>query len=128
MLASTVVVMHNNNYCYNRQYIYACIKHHINDCAVHSNYDTCLRSTITIEHENVFRRNFQIGHVAAKRGTAGLPRPRAHNIMHNYMLELNEHAHAYPDGSCDSLNLLPKKLVTCVAASLARPPKRRHLE
>ena len=37
-------------------------------------------------------------------------------------------AHAHPGRSCDSFNQLAKKLVTCLAASLAKAPKRRRLE
>ena len=58
-----------------------------------------------------FVGNFQIGHVAVKYG----------RLKH-------ERACAHPDRSCDSLNQLPKKHVTCVAASLARAPKGRRLE
>ena len=35
---------------------------------------------------------------------------------------------AHPNTPCNLLNQLPKKLVTCVAASLTIAPKRRHLE
>ena len=86
--------------------LYACIKRHVNDRAV-ATIDTCLGSLL---NAILFRRNFLIGHVAAL----------CSRLKHKC-------AHAHPDRSGDSINQLPKKLVknTCVAASLARAPKRK---
>ena len=38
------------------------------------------------------------------------------------------HARAHPVYSCDFINQLADRFVTCLVASLARGPKRRHLE